>query len=324
MKRALLAILIPAFGAAVAGCTSKDAGLPLDSSDDTEPDSGDSRDDTQGDTDTAVGPYWVDVSVGSAACGLSSTGRIQCWGGQAQAGAENAPDGTWVEMSAGWLYGCALDAKGVAACWGLDDPAYRDYDYGQANPPLGTRLRGLDAGDIQACALDEGGEVACWGYPPWDGWDPPDGAMVKVESGGSTVCSLDDSGGLSCWGSMVPEDTSGAWADFTVGTAVVGLDPAGYPSCWGEDEPNECHEVPADLSLKRVSAGTRCTCAITIDDELACWAADDRYAAPVRDMPVGGSWADVAVGWDGACALSTDGEIVCWGNAGFNNVPDPT
>lgn len=323
MSRPLDVIRISILGVVVTGCTSKDTGMPGDSSEDTVMDSGDSRDDTQGDTDTAAGPYWVDVSVGSAACGLSSTGRIQCWGGQALAGAENAPDGTWVEMSAGWLYGCALDAEGVAACWGLDDPAYRDYDYGQANPPPAPQLHGLDAGSYQTCALDLVGELVCWGYPPWEGWEPPVGGVVRVESGGTTMCGLNGAGALTCWGSVVPDDTRGKWSEFSVGEAVVVVDSGGNPTCWGDLESSECWNMPAGLTLKRVASGVACTCGITLDDELACWAADDRYAAPVRDMPVGGSWADVAVGWDGACALSTEGEIACWGNAGFNNVPDP-
>lgn len=130
---------------------------------------------------------------------------------------------------------------------------------------------------------------------------------------------------LTCWGSLVPDESDGVWVDVSVGSAVVAIDPGGRPACWAGEELSECWAIPGDVVLKHVASGIGCTCGVLENDELACWAADDRYAAPVREMPVGGTWASVAVGWDAACALSTDGGIECWGDNyfGFEDVPDP-
>jgi hypothetical protein len=77
-------------------------------------------------------------------------------------------------------------------------------------------------------------------------------------------------------------------------------------ACWGE---NGQGQAPARVSgpFTAVAAGEDATCAIKVNQDLACWGASD----PPRS--VRGPFASVSVGGS-TCALKTDGQMTCWGD----------
>lgn len=75
-----------------------------------------------------------------------------------------------VQVAAGDLHNCALDADGQVWCWGGNSQGQLGRDYRSpaalepARLPLAQRATDLDAGDLHTCALLETQNVLCWGY----------------------------------------------------------------------------------------------------------------------------------------------------------------
>jgi hypothetical protein len=58
---------------------------------------------------------------------LRIDGTIACWGDNA-AGRATPPHGSFVSVSAGYVFACGLRSDGSVTCWG-------DNSYGEATPP---------------------------------------------------------------------------------------------------------------------------------------------------------------------------------------------
>ena len=229
-------------------------------------------------------------------------------------------------ISAGGYHTCALDADGVAWCWGLDE--YDQLGDGGTEDAAGpTRVvapeiaafSAIVTGNAHTCALDRDGAVWCWGLDG-DGTDEadlnathgperiafPDGARITALDGYFHSCALDEDGGAWCWG----RNTEG---QLGVGTRVDAAAPTPV-------------EVPDGVTFTAIATGGYHTCALDVDGGAWCWgrdlrgqlgdgrtATDHPTSHPVA-MPDGVTFVALAAGFDHTCALATDGAAWCWGD----------
>lgn len=212
------------------------------------------------------------------ACGLTSQGDAWCWGGNST-GAIGLPTST--EMStvpvpaqeslvftfvgAGFLHTCALDAEGIAQCWG------RGFQLGdsvgvsrhQAAPVAGGhRFRMLSVGWNHTCGLTADSTAWCWGFnlSGEAGVAAPSVVLVptavasaprfaSIHSGYSSTCGLTSAGAAYCWGS----NNAGQ-----LGTGDTLSGPAPRPAAGA-------------LRFTAVSLGNAHACGLGVDALLYCW-----------------------------------------------------
>lgn len=254
------------------------------------------------------------VVGGSTVCMLAG-GGVTCRGADDRG--QRLEDGAYGTraLTAGLFHACALDASGMASCWGaneagqLGDGTRSDRD--QATP-VATDLRfsALSAGIAHTCGLTGDGQLACWGQNI--GGQLGDGSrndrttpvltstpsLRTLESGWSHTCAITASGTVYCWGL----NRDGQIGD---GTRVDRLSP---------------RRVPA--SAEALAAGSSHTCALSAGTVL-CWG-DNRFGqlgdgttesrpspTPVTGLP--GRATELVSGAAHACALLADGTVYCWG-----------
>jgi hypothetical protein len=230
------------------------------------------------------------ITAGSRhTCALDETGQAYCWGegSSGRLGTGNTKDASspqpvdisglpagvsFVAITAGWDFTCALDAGGAAYCWG----------YGGAgqlgNGKLGNRYTpdpvasglwaAIDAGTNHTCAIATSGQAYCWGEGGVGQLGTGNSSQAVVpalvdspasytamSAGGLFTCALTSAGVAQCWGegesgrlgndslgrrkSPVPVDTSGVLAGRSLVSITAGtnhactLDTAGLAYCWG-------------------------------------------------------------------------------------------
>ena len=235
---------------------------------------------------------------------------------------------------------CWLHANKVA-CWGsgaAGQLGLRD----QQSRSAPTLVPGIDdavdvaAGGSTTCVLRSSGRVACWGA---NGAGASCGTSacgepaeiggvrdaVRIAVGGSHACAVLASGALTCWGQNDGGQLS--W-----GAGAGPSPPEGRP-------PSLVAGVTDAFS---VSAGTRSTCVLRKDGEVACFGLDDRGrlgdshsgSECVDDLGCadGGATVDaksrgpaavpglhdvIALASSGphSCAVRRDGSVICWGAA---------
>src|SRR5215218_1727706 len=131
---------------------------------------------------------FTEVTVGAAhVCGLSSDGRVWCWGASnaGQTGAANrtavaapqlidAGERRYVTVTAGAMHTCAVTSSARAECWGLaesgqlgstrtpDDCVVFSCLSSPATVETGVRFETLAAGHAHTCAVADG-RAWCWG-----------------------------------------------------------------------------------------------------------------------------------------------------------------
>ncbi len=87
-------------------------------------------------------------------CGIRSDDTIACWGNNTYT-QRDAPEGTFVAVSAGGAHSCGLRTDDTIACWGSNGN-------GQTDAPTG-RFKAVSAGHDHTCGIRADGSIVCWG-----------------------------------------------------------------------------------------------------------------------------------------------------------------
>jgi len=279
----------------------------------------------------------------SHACVVLSSGLVQCWGGNSYDELGIGDAGPLVsstpvtvldlcgavDVSAGYLFTCAVLANGSIACWGLNTRG----TIGLATPgaiaftpvliPGINNAVKVAASTNHTCALLTDHTVKCWG----------DGQLGQLGNG------VDNS-------SVSPVSAMGVTDAADI---VTGLDftcvrtAAGLVQCWGANDKgqigtgdstyvayNAPHVVPGLSGVTTIAASGANVCAVLSTGGVMCWGVNDSgqtgtapkngiYTVWSPTMVPGVSTA-VAVGLSGedsdasACAILANGSMECWGD----------
>ena len=181
------------------------------------------------------------------------------------------------------------------------------------------------------CALTSIGSVKCWGYNnagqlgvgaillyvlaplPVDVSGLSSG-VVAISAGREHTCALTSNGGVKCWGS------NDSWQ---IGDGLFTS-----VSSWYVVPLHYYYTSPVDViglsnGVVAIAAGGKHTCALTSNDGVKCWGANDagqlgdgkgirRYEA-VNVVGLSNEVLALAAGGGHTCALTTSGGIKCWG-----------
>lgn len=189
------------------------------------------------------GRQYSDVSCGLVhACGVrASSGRIDCWRGFDEAGAQmfdrgqaEPPAGAFESVSAGGLHACVMRSDGTAMCWGLLDEVVESQ--AQVGP-----FSMITSGFRHSCGVRRNGSLRCWGWNPDGQLDSPGGTFVQASAGTDATCATRSSGQLACWGgaNAIGQPPSGTYSAVSAGQAhACALTSEGAAVCWGNDSPS--------------------------------------------------------------------------------------
>ena len=216
---------------------------------------------------------------------------------------------------------CSILANGEVWCWGnnLLGELGQDGITSNSSPEKVENLPHpavqLGLGIYHTCVLTEAGEVYCWGIdlntldetlPTPRKVEPLPTDIAQLSSGSLHNCVLTSNRAVYCWG-----NNHGG---------VLGVNETMQPA-----HPVKVEGLPAHIS--KLIGGPANTCALTIDEELWCWGANnppkplfstDANTAIPRPTLV--SIDDdrlrpdtLTLSAQTACALSRDGEVFCKG-----------
>lgn len=220
-------------------------------------------------------------------------------------------------VAAGGRHTCALDAAGVARCWGANDDGQLGagdlQDYESPVPVAGTlRFSRLASGGAFTCGVLRGGAAACWG--DGEAGQLGDGTFVAratpapvagdlafrtLETGLSHACGLTTAGAVACWGA----NDAGQLGDGTL-------------------RPRAVPRAVAGLRAASLAVGWRHACALDASGVARCWGAngdgqlgDGTQATRTAPVPVAGGlrFVALAAGRAHTCGVATDGATWCWG-----------
>ncbi len=195
--------------------------------------------------------------------------------------------------------------------------------------------------------------VQCWGdntAGQLDGVVPSAPPLFSAEPRPRTVSFVPDflalAAGLSCaasnaavecwgtvpWGAGLVPGLTGIITAFDVGPRHGCVVAAGEVRCWGDNADRAVDPAQGSgmltvssplpgITVRDVDVGYRHSCAVSVDDEVWCWGANDRdqldgpapgpVRAAVDHPPVVGP---LAAGQDVTCAVHADAVTRCWGD----------
>lgn len=250
------------------------------------------------------------AAVRHLACAVRSSGGLACWGPAAKLnlGPNNGPphrlrdvpSGTFAALATPVIpISCALKTSGSAVCWGRANGYKPPFSYTQLAVGKGRSVD-VPFGTWHVCGLRTTGSVACWsglGASEYGGvglTDAPPGRFSAITSGSDALsCGLHSDQTISCWQVN------------SYGGALTVLD--GVPT--GQ--------------FKSIATGARNSCAIRIDDSVACWSYsiknlrddggyDPAYVAEGFETP-SGHFSSINMESGVACGIRTDQSLACWG-----------
>ncbi|MFZ5624385.1 MAG: hypothetical protein ACOY71_08120 [Gemmatimonadota bacterium] len=296
---------------------------------------------------TATGKALRAIAVGqSHACGIAPDGAAWCWGanqngqlGSGQTGSARQADPvkvaggfSFAAITAGELHTCGLTTTGSIVCWGggaQGQIGSGSSPNAQTSPVAisgGRTYTQVSAGARHTCALDTAGAAWCWGSNGNQQLGAGAGASSNVPvavqgghvfsaiaSGSSHTCGIEN-GGIFCWG----RNSAGQLGD---GTTVD----KGAPTAVLFSTP---------VTLTRVVAGDRHSCALATDGTAYCWGANDTGQLGVGNTiptttagtPVvgGHKYGSLAAGDTHTCGVRLDGKGLCWGSNNSAQLGDGT
>jgi alpha-tubulin suppressor-like RCC1 family protein len=255
-------------------------------------------------------------------------------------------------ISAGQLHTCALDARGYAYCWGLNNRGQLGNNSTVGTPTpvrveTGLQFQMISAGSVHTCAIATGNQrVYCWGFTasgrigngvsdrtnattPQEVSDESGYQFIDV--GGSHTCGITLSNQVKCWG---PNDYG------QLGTAETGQCDIG---------PN-CASIPVAAQstekFSNVAVGRFHTCAVTTGGQVYCWGDNEDGELGAASLTSGGCpafgsgsslcsmvplkvglpqeemFTKVVAGLDHTCALARSGRLYCWGGNNLGQIGD--
>jgi len=284
-----------------------------------------------GEAGTRLAPRRGVAAGGSHTCGITQSGAVVCWGGNASGQVGDASAGAQVtrpvlvsqpgglnSLAVGIDYTCGLTAAGSAICWGLN--ARGQLGIGRAGAPAGPTpvvgnhsFASLSAGARHVCGLEADGVAWCWG----------DNNSGQLGTGNTR-------------GAHTPQRVTGstkfkmlaAGSDHTCGLATDGR-----VFCWGDGfsgqlgrgaRESQSEPVAVDVSVRFsvLAAGGKHACALAQGGKAYCWGAngageigDGSKGERDRPVAVAGNrqFTMIAAGPDHTCALTDGGDTFCWG-----------
>ncbi len=297
-----------------------------------------------------VGVLLDSVSAGQDhACGLTTTGNIYCWGGNAlgQLGTGNTnpqttpqlvsvmPAATFTSVAAAAQFTCALTSINEILCWGLNSQGQLgnaiNAGTNAPNPsPLvvnGGPFRAVSATLGHVCGLINGsgqdGFAVCWGLNDQaqlgraGGNNPPFDPNPQFIQGSVSYATIAAGVRLTC--------------ALEQGTAFI--------DCWGLNDVGQLGTttqgtfqsspvtVSGGLTFSQVSTGSGLACAVTTAAKGYCWG-DNTFGqlgigstvplpTPPQPQAVSGglSFSLIAAGYFHSCGVTTAHIAWCWGRA---------
>jgi alpha-tubulin suppressor-like RCC1 family protein len=286
---------------------------------------------------------YVALSAGQLhACAIRSDKTLWCWGlntsGQVGTGTSDAVfvrpaaagDGaSWVAVSAGAAFTCALDEAKAIACWGSNASGQLG-DGTTTTRTSPTPITGgfadwiaLDAGSTHTCGIREGGALYCWGSNNrgqlGDGSNEShsaptlvsEGPWIAVSAGSEFTCALRADHTLWCFGL----GTSRQLGDGNNVNSAVPVQDKTLSASWAS-----------------VSAGNAFACGQKLDGSRFCWGTntlgqggDGTTTAITQPKQVDADtdWAALALGDLAGCGLRSSGALWCWGDGSLGQTGQP-
>lgn len=284
------------------------------------------------------------VSSNDHACGVTSDGRLYCWGKNDEGAVGDgttidrvrpvavAPSLRFKAVSATFDHTCAVTTDSLVFCWG--DNSQGQLGDGTTARRLtphqvpGTRAyRQVDAGLFYTCAVAAADDHAyCWGWNVTgqlghgtsEVMNPRPTAVAgglhfrQVQAGNLHSCGVTTSNVAFCWG----YNRFGELGDST--GPGMRLSPV---------------RVAGSHQFVQIDAGTDFTCAVTSSSRVYCWG-DGRSGqigdgtTKLRFWPravAGGlTFRRVSTGSTHACGETPSSKVYCWGDNNHGEVGDGT
>lgn len=275
-------------------------------------------------------------------CGITTTGKVACWGKGASARLGNnmsvnstvpvdvagiGQTTTISDLASSVSGSCAITSTGALTCWGSAG-SNDQYALGASGlfakpaPNFTTGVTEMGLKGSHGCYV-VGGAVKCqglngdympvgdvsseiWVYSPYSVATLTTGQKA-VTVGADHSCALSTAGAVKCWGYR--------------GDGRLGNN---SPSTAGTRTPVQV--VGLSSGAKAVEAGADFTCAINSANGVKCWGVNTYgqlgdNSTTTRNQPVDvygltSGVQQIAVGKQHACALNAAGGVKCWGNNG--------
>lgn len=284
-------------------------------------------------------------------CAITTDGKVKCWGsnhyGQLGNGT-NTDSSTPVNtiglegdvkiIAAGENHTCALLMNGQVKCWGFNlngqvgDSTGIDKNVPTYISELTNQTATISLNYNHSCVVTVDMKVKCWGLNNYgqlgdgtynDKFSPTivsqlTNSVKAVTLGSFHTCVITISGGIKCWG-------MNSYGQLGNGTFQNSSAPVNVSNL--------------ESGVIDISAGTVHMCAISINEGVLCWGAnnygelgDGTYLTKPSPSNVSGLRSDVvsiSAGSAYVCGLLNSGEVKCWGfngtcQLGYGSNTQPT
>jgi alpha-tubulin suppressor-like RCC1 family protein len=228
---------------------------------------------------------------------------------------------TFVRMSAGSNFTCALNTEGTAYCWG-DNFNGQLGNGGSANSNVPTKVStnlkfvAITSGQAHTCAITSAGVAYCWGDNSWG------------QLGAGTVGQA----------SRVPQAVGGGYTFNSIAggkNSTCGSTPSLEVYCWGQTFPTG-QFGPVQLAPRLVGSGmvavvggptTNKYCSVDQGALGYCWTPDFASASSNQmGTAVSASlrFSTLRVALTHVCGVATTGQAYCWGENFAGQLGDGT